>query len=185
MSVEQGQEASNSRDAVGNPRTARWKTISGILSATVLMATGAAATNLRAFSIPSTSMAPTLASGDRVLALSPTLGGAPKRGEIWVFRNPGPGAKLFVKRVVGVPGDTVAVQAGKLRVNGQAQSEPYLEGSLAYETAPVKLGAGQFFVLGDNRNNSNDSHVFGPVGGETFVGKVEFRYWPPNRTGGL
>lgn len=170
--------------AQGNGR-ARWKTISGILSATLLMATGAAATNLRAFSIPSASMTPTLLSGDRVLALSPTLGGAPKRGEVWVFRNPGAGAKLFVKRVVGVPGDTVAVEAGKLRVNGQAQSEPHLDGSLKYEVAPVKLGAGQFFVLGDNRNNSNDSHVFGPVGGETFVGRVEFRYWPPNRTGGL
>jgi len=164
-------------------RKARWKTIGGILTATAWLATGAAATNLRSYVIPSQSMSPTLGPGDRVLAISPTLGGVPERGEVWIFRSSVTSGKHFVKRVVGVPGDTVAVSAGKLLVNGTATAEPYLEKSLEYEVAPVKLGAGQFFVLGDNRNNSNDSHVFGPVGGESFVGKVEFRYWPPSRTG--
>jgi signal peptidase I len=171
-------------EAITRRRTRR-KTIGGILTATALIASGAAATNLRAYSIPSSSMSPTLGPGDRVLTVSPRFAGTPKRGEVWVFRYSEPGAKSFIKRVVAVPGDTVAITDGKLLVNDSPVNEPYLSEALKYESQATKLGTGQFFVLGDNRNNSNDSHVFGPVGGESFLGKVEFRYWPPNKTGGI
>jgi signal peptidase I len=140
------------------------------------------ATSLRSFVIPSKSMAPTIAPNDRVI-VDTRSGQTPKRGEIWVFTLPN-GSK-GVKRVVGLPGETIEVAGGRLVIDSKPLAEPYLVGPIGYSMPPVELKSNEFFVLGDNRNASFDSHVWGPAPKSGFIGRVEFRHWPPARLGGL
>jgi signal peptidase I len=140
------------------------------------------ATSLRVYVIPSSSMAPALAPGDRI-AVDVRPGSLPKRGEIWVFTMPSGSTGL--KRVVGLPGETVEVAGGRVLVDGAPLDEPYLSGPIAYTMPPVRLGPGEFFVLGDNRNNSHDSHAWGPLAARRLIGRAEYRYWPATRLGGL
>lgn len=141
----------------------------------------------RAYSIPTGSMAPTLRSGDRVAVEANTLQ-PPRRGEVWVFHPSEavfpPGTEL-VKRVIGLPGETISVADGKVLIDGKPLPEPYLAGPTPYAMTPVTLGPGDYFLLGDARGASNDSHLWGPVGLDRFVGRVKLRYWPPQRIGGL
>ncbi|HVF11378.1 MAG TPA: signal peptidase I, partial [Abditibacteriaceae bacterium] len=96
---------------------------------------------------------------------------------------------FLVKRVIGLPGETVEVQQGRVLVNGKELREDYLkEPQLPEETSPVSpvvLGPGQYFVMGDNRNNSNDSRNNGPVPVADIRGRVVWRFAPLSRTGGL
>lgn len=136
------------------------------------------ATSLRLYSIPSGSMSPTLKAGDRV-CVETTSQARPKRGEIWVFTSPRGSA--FVKRIVGLPGETIEVAAGRVRIDGEPLEELYLASVPSYTMPPVHLAAGEYFLLGDNRNASNDSHVLGPVPEDKFLGRVRYRYWPTRR----
>ncbi len=108
-----------------------------------------------------------------------------RRGDIVVFWYPRDRNKSFIKRVVGLPGDELEIRYGSLYVNGQRLDEPYLKAefrdrdSLRRETVP----AGQYFVLGDHRNSSNDSRNWGFVPGDLIYGKAVFRYWPMSRMG--
>jgi signal peptidase I len=113
----------------------------------------------------------------------------PKRGEIAVFKAP-PAAKqqcseggTYLKRVIGIPGDVVSEKAGFFYVDGRELSEPYL--TLHYRDAATrswpKLGAKQYFVMGDNRIGSCDSRTWGPVPRSAFIGPVVATYWPPTR----
>jgi signal peptidase I len=140
------------------------------------------ATSLRMYMIPSKSMSPTIAPNDRVV-VDTRSGNTPRRGEIWVFKLPN--RSLGVKRVVGLPGETLEVAGGRLLIDGTPLVEPYLAGPIGYAMPPVELRANEFFVLGDNRNASFDSHVWGPAPKNGFIGRVEFRHWPPARLGGL
>jgi signal peptidase I len=126
-------------------------------------------------------MAPTLAPGDRIAV--DTRGGVPRRGEIWVFASPIGG--IHVKRVIGLPGETIEVVDGKVRVGGVALHEPYLTAPTGYELSPVRLGPDEFFMLGDSRNSSLDSHVWGPLGRRELIGRVDYRVWPGRRIQGL
>ncbi len=140
------------------------------------------ATSLRLYTIPSGSMSPTLAPGDKVCAeLAPRT--PPKRGEIWIFNSPTGSA--FVKRVIGLPGETVAVAGGKVTINGRPLDEPYLSGTPSYTMPPIQLAADEYIMLGDSRNASNDSHVLGPVPARELIGRALYRYWPTTRLGGL
>jgi len=92
--------------------------------------------------------------------------------------------KDFIKRVVGVPGDVLEVVAGKgLIRNGKLLNEPYLAEEPFYDMPPTKVPNGMFFMMGDNRNNSNDSHMWGFLSQDRVVGKALFRFWPLNRLG--
>ena len=102
----------------------------------------------------------------------------PQRGEIIVFHSPPDPEKDFVKRVLGVPGETVEVHQGTVYVNGKAIPEPYLRRRDHSSAPAVTLGEGQYYVIGDNRRNSNDSRVWGPVAEEDIVGRVWLVYWP-------
>lgn len=139
----------------------------------------------QSYFVPSDSMVPTLVKGDEFRAdtfLSPREG--PKRGEIWVLRNPTPedgNGPVLVKRVVGVPGDKLATGKGRLSRNGQPLDEPYLREKPRYTHPAVKLGDGEYWVLGDNRNASADSHTWGAVPSSLFIGRAFFRYWPLER----
>jgi signal peptidase I len=158
-----------------------------LLAAWVVWWFGSLATSLRAYSIPTGSMAPALKPGDRVGVVTRPRSG-PRRGEIWVFRMP-PASNLSgsegAKRVIGLPGETVAVAGGRVLINGVPLREPYLTSPMTYTMAPVDLGDGEYFVLGDSRDKSQDSHVWGPVPGECLVGPVKMRYWPIGRAGGF
>lgn len=125
------------------------------------------------------SMEPTLVSGEYVIVsrLSYRFG-SPQRGDIIVFHFPRDPKEEYIKRVIGLPGDVVEVKNGSVYVNGQFLDETYLKVSTNY-VGTWNVPAGQLFVLGDNRNNSSDSHDWGTVPTEYVVGKALLVYWPP------
>ncbi len=106
--------------------------------------------------------------------------GSPQPGDVVIFiAQTVPAERDFVKRIVAVPGQTVAVSGGHVIVDGVAYAEPYIEAPPAYEYKPQMVPSGKLFVLGDNRNNSQDSHLIGMVDQHEVVGRVDLRYWPP------
>jgi signal peptidase I len=144
----------------------------------------------QAFYIPSESMVPTLKVHDRVLVnkLSYKLH-AVHRGDIVVFKAPpgsDPGIDDLVKRVVGLPGETVSGHGGHVYINNKELSEPYLPaGMYTSDFAPVKIPPNSYWVMGDNRINSKDSRVFGTISKGKIVGRVFVRIWPLSRLGFL
>ena len=103
---------------------------------------------------------------------------APRFGEIIVFRFPGEPRRDFVKRVIGLPGDRIEIVDGKLIINGLTYTEPYVNGSFSTNLPPQTMKEGEYFVMGDNRSQSNDSRNWGPVPEKNVVGKVWLVYWP-------
>jgi signal peptidase I len=143
---------------------------------------------LEAFRIPSESMVPTLEVGDRVFVNKFIYRFTePERGDIVVFESVNGGEEDLIKRVVGVPGDEVEVRSGTLLVNGEPQNEPYLNRENPDDSffGPSRLSEGEVFVMGDNRANSADSRVFGPLPVENIEGEAFMRFWPPTRIGTL
>jgi signal peptidase I len=168
---------------------------------------------VKPFRIPSESMEPTLTVGQRVLVdrVSPRFGD-PSRGDILVFKPPKgadqdvcganqhPGQACpaptkdrsdtnFIKRVVGMPGDHLKVLGGYVYINGRKLNEPYVKPSATCDTCnlpqDITIPPGHFFMMGDNRGNSDDSRVWGPVPKKWIIGGAFFTYWPPKRIGPL
>jgi signal peptidase I len=170
-----------------------------------------------AFEIPTESMVPTLMPNDRVVVsrLSHRFG-EPDRGDITVFENPGylsvkesaprkllrtlgslvgvgqPREKYYIKRIIGLPGDTVEGKDGKVYVNGAVLDEPWLTDEAGSKSFGLeRVPAGKYWVLGDNRENSCDSTCFTDKTGKpakfvdrsAIVGPAVFRVWPPRRIG--
>jgi len=125
------------------------------------------------------SMEPTLSGRQRLLIekvsyhLHP-----PSRGDIVVLRSSGIDHKMLIKRVVGLPGETIEIRDGVVFINGQPLDEPYLRGNVHGNYPRTLIPADHIFVLGDNRNNSSDSRYFGPVALDDIVGHALVRYWP-------
>jgi signal peptidase I len=111
------------------------------------------------------------------------LFGGPERGDIAVFRSPTPPERDFIKRVVAVPGDLIEVRDGRVYLNGELQTEPYIRGPANYQSPPQVVPRGEYFVLGDNRSNSSDSHVWGFLPAANLIGKAWLTYWPPQQWG--
>jgi len=105
---------------------------------------------------------------------------APQRDDIVVLDRPQM-AELLIKRVVGLPGESVEIRRGTVIINGQAIGQSFIQLPDGSTYGPITLGAGDYFVMGDNRNNSNDSRAFGPVHRSEITGKAWLRYWPLNR----
>jgi signal peptidase I len=101
----------------------------------------------------------------------------PQRNDIVVLNLPGM-EEMLVKRIVGLPGETIEIHQGVVYVDGEPLPEPYQHGNGLSNMPPVTLGPLSYFVLGDNRDNSNDSRSFGPVKREHILGRVWLRYWP-------
>jgi len=164
---------------------------------------------VQAFYIPSASMEPTLVEGDRVLVEKIAYRfGEPGHGDVVVFEKdvfapapeedesfftdivdafrslfgfPSGASQDFIKRVIGVEGDTVEGKDGRVFVNGDPIDEPYLpDGSETAPFGPVDVGKDEVFVMGDNRANSDDSRNFGPVSVDTIVGHAFLLIWPPS-----
>jgi signal peptidase I len=156
-------------------------------------------TTLQAFRIPSESMLPLLRKGDRVLVnkWSYRLHDV-HRGDVVVFTRPpaltDPTIDDLIKRVVGLPGDSVTIADGHVLINGEVLDEPYVApGSTTLATGPVTcppsdpcvIPDGKVWVMGDNRNQSEDSRWFGPIDESSIVGRAFVRLWPLSRLGGL
>ena len=156
---------------------------------------------LQAFYIPSLSMAPTLKENDRVLVnkLSYDLHDV-NRGDVVVFESPpneGSATKDLIKRVIGLPGETVESRDGQVLINGQVLDEPYLERDVQtrgpmcqVETLPgcqgpekVVVPADAYFVMGDNRANSRDSRFVGAIPDDLIIGRAFVKVWPVTALG--
>jgi signal peptidase I len=104
----------------------------------------------------------------------------PNRGDVVIFRYPRDPSRDFIKRVIGLPGETVEVIAGQVYVNGQLVPEPFGPNPGSYNAAPLTVGPDEVYVMGDNRNNSSDSHLWGPLKLDHIIGKALVSYWPPS-----
>ena len=143
------------------------------------------------YSIPSSSMVPTLEVGDRVIVSK--LNRTPGRGDIVVFDRPtndpvsDPNQpKVLIKRVIGLPGETVESRDGLVYVDGKQLDESYLaEGTVTNIEAPIVVPDDHVLVLGDNRSVSLDGREFGPISQDLIVGRAILRIWPLDRFGGL
>jgi signal peptidase I len=143
--------------------------------------------------VPTGSMLPTIEINDRIMVDKLSYRWRkPSRGDVIVFtpndrlRQIEPDLKdPFVKRVIGLPGETVEVKNNTVFINGKPLSEPYIAARPNYQWGPRTIPPNSYLVLGDNRNNSNDSHLWGYVPAENIIGKAAFRVWPPNRFGSI
>lgn len=141
---------------------------------------------LESYQVQGHSMLPTLTTGDRVLVdkLLYRIEG-PRTGEIVVFRSPVKKNEDWIKRVIGVPGDTVKIVAGQVYINGHRYAEPFVKFNYSYNYGPVTVTPGHLFVLGDNRPNSYDSRYFGLLSESRVRGSAFVIWWPPKAFSGL
>ena len=145
---------------------------------------------IQTFSIPSASMVPTLQVGDRILVNKQASDLSElSRGDIVVFEKPETLASdldHLVKRMIGLPGDTVEGRDGQVWIDGEPLAEPWLpDGVVTDAFGPVVVPDGEVFFMGDNRTQSQDSRVFGTVSADNIVGRVFFRIWPLDRVGSI
>jgi len=132
------------------------------------------------YRIDGSSMNPTLFNGEYLIISNFAYKlDDPQRGDIIVFHHPQSELNL-IKRLIGLPGDVVEIQNGIVRVNGVMLDEPYIQASPAYSSSWV-VPDGQYFVLGDNRNQSSDSHAWGFLPKDHILGKALLIYWPPEK----
>jgi len=193
--------AGSARHARKKEKSNRWLIeLVGVIAAAVVIAVLVRTFVFATYSIPSGSMTPTLQIGDRILVdkLSYHLHGV-DRSNIVVFSTPptedcaGAPVADLVKRVIGLPGDTVSLSAGRVSIDGRVLPEPWLPPAVRTQTTPGPSGApyalhhpyrvpnGDVYVMGDNRLGSCDSRYWGPVPESTIVGKVDMRIWPLSR----
>ncbi|MEQ8998238.1 MAG: signal peptidase I [Coleofasciculus sp. B1-GNL1-01] len=168
-----------------NPWVEGFKTI----GLSIFLAIGIRSFVAEARYIPSGSMEPTLQINDRLIIDKISYNfRQPQRGDIVVF-SPTDALKqqnfkdAFIKRVIGLPGETVEVKGGRVYVNGQVLREQYIEEEAEYSYGPVTVPEDNYLVLGDNRNNSYDSHYWGFVPRNNIIGRAIVRFWPLDRVG--
>jgi signal peptidase I len=137
------------------------------------------------FMIPTGSMEPTLQPDDRIIVNKFTYRfHEPQRGDIIVFKYPLDPKVIYIKRLIAFAGETVEIKNGEMLINGKRIPEQYLpQGIKAYDYGPQTVPEHSFFVLGDNRNNSQDSRYWGALPDKNVLGKAIILFWPPDRFG--
>ncbi len=169
------------------PSSVRFKSAANLAwQFALLVGIAFAVLGLRPGQVSGESMEPRIASDEYVLinAFAFRFGG-PHRGEIVAFRHERRGPTVYIKRIVGVPGDRVAIDRGVVVVNGTPLDEPYVRYRDARSFPPVVVPAARYYVLGDNRSRSEDSRSWGFVPAEALVGRAIFGVWPLSRAGKL
>lgn len=143
---------------------------------------------VESYATPTTSMEPTVKIGDRMFCNKFIYRfEEPQRGDIVVFKPPSKaeaGKRLYLKRIIGVEGENIEIKNGKVYINGKSLKEPYIKEEPYYEGCEyckMKIPKGTVFAMGDNRNNSADSHIWGPLSKKNILGRIFVTYWPPGR----
>jgi len=141
--------------------------------------------NVQTYEVYLSSMEPSFVEGECIMVNKVIYRSSdPQRGDVIIFWPPTGSGHPYIKRVIGLPGEIVEVKEGRVFVNGTPLDEDeYIKERPNYTMAPVQIPEGEYFVLGDNRNNSSDSHTGWTVPKKDIVGKAWFVYWPPSRCG--
>lgn len=135
------------------------------------------------FYVRGSSMEPTLHNGQYLVVSKISYRfSEPRRGDIVVFVSPTRPGEDYIKRIIGLPGERVEIRDGAVWINGYRLDEPYLDLGIPY-SGSWSLGPDEYFVLGDNRANSSDSHAWGPLPRKNIIGKAWLCYWPPQYWG--
>lgn len=171
------------------PKLKRWGLLGDVLELVVWVTLVYALVNLASvrFVVKGASMEATFHDGQYLIVSRINyLFTAPQRGDVIVFHYPNNTEEDYIKRIIGIPGDVVEIRDTAVYVNDQALDEPYIKEAcrpVNCRDAVTTLGAEQYFVMGDNRNNSRDSRAFGAIDVGHIVGEVLIRYWPPENWG--
>ncbi|MDJ0599883.1 MAG: signal peptidase I [Crocosphaera sp.] len=181
----------NNKHSQSSKKENPWVELTQTVVTAVILAFGIRTFVAEARYIPSSSMEPTLEINDRLIIEKLSYHfREPIRGDVVVF-NPTDALKAqdfhdaFIKRIIGLPGETVEVKGGKVYVNSKEITEKYIAEDPNYDYGPVVVPEEEYLVLGDNRNNSYDSHYWGFVPKNKIIGKAFIRFWPFNRLGSL
>jgi len=142
---------------------------------------------VKAYKIPTQSMSPTLELGDHLIVdMKAYQTNEPQRGDLIVFKYPMIKSVPYVKRLIGLPGETIEIRNRMIYVNGNPLIERYVQytdpNSISEHYGPYNLAHGEYFVLGDNRDNSQDSRYWGPVKKSLILGQARYLYWAKDRS---
>jgi signal peptidase I len=143
--------------------------------------------SVKSFKIPTSSMEPTLEIGDRLIVnLKAYHKADPARGDLVAFKYPQKESTIYLKRVLGLPGEKIEIIGHTVNINDHPLNEPYTKyiysESMYGHYGPYLLSQGKYFLLGDNRDNSQDSRFFGPVDRSKLVGQARYLYWATNKS---
>jgi signal peptidase I len=171
-------------------RPAKWKAAKSVVAEVIetvvltLVIFFVIQTVVRNFRVVGTSMEPNLHNGQYLIIdkVSYRLG-APQLGDVVVFEPPNRAGEDYVKRMIGLPGQMVEIRNGQVYIDNKPLAEPFTVRRGSYTMEPRRVGPDEYFVLGDNRNSSSDSHTWGMVPQRNIVGKAWICYWPPSEWG--
>jgi signal peptidase I len=143
-----------------------------------------ARSTLQGYEVFQSSMEPSFFQGQRVMVFKAAYWfGDPQRGDVVIFKTPNGSDEEWIKRVIGLPGDTIEIIHGVVYVNGIKLDEPYVQRPFSYSLPNKVVPPDNYFVLGDNRNISNDSHMGWFMPRENLIGKAWLVYWPASAWG--
>lgn len=167
-------------------RSLPWRSLGTLALQLAVLALLVAAFFMRTPQVSGISMEPHISSGEYVLINTFAYRIAPpRRGDIVAFRRNDDARAIFIKRIVGLPGDRVRIDRGAVSIDGRLLDEPYVAFRDSRSFAEVTVPAGSVFVLGDNRADSEDSRFFGPVSDDRLIGRALAGVWPPADVGTL
>jgi len=137
---------------------------------------------VQSYTVVMSSMEPNFQEGECIMVNKVCYRSSdPQRGEVIIFDPPFSSQYPFIKRVIGLPGETVEIKDGKVSINGTPLEEEYIAAQPNYTMSAQEIPESEYFVLGDNRNNSNDSHSSWTVPRDNIIGRAWFIYWPPSK----
>ena len=162
-----------------DPRPQNTKSFLVTVLAALVIAFAIRTWGFQTFQVSGTSMLPTLHTSDRVLVNKLAfLFAKPRTGEIIVFQSPVAPSQDWIKRVIGVPGDTVSIKNNVVYINGKRYPEPFLKYRHSINVSPIQVPPGYLWVLGDNRPISDDSRYFGLLSDSRIKGRAILEWWP-------